>query len=76
MNVTTTQTDKTSDRYRFQDSPEVLIQSAQKTTNNYWDNWFATYDRLISELRAKQETLYWQHWFNLYSQKLDLLLHT
>jgi ferredoxin len=39
-------------------------------------NWFATYDRLTSRLKAKKETKYWQHWFNTYSQKLDLLLHT
>ncbi len=53
-----------------------LIKSAQTTTANYWDNWFATYENLKSRLRAKKETRYWQHWFNTYSQKLDLLLHT
>ncbi len=53
-----------------------LIKSAQKTTNNYWDNWFATYQYLIYRLRAKKETKYWRYWFNTYSQKLDLLIHT
>ncbi len=53
-----------------------LIKSARTTSTNYWDNWFTTYDRLISRLRAKQETQYWRHWFDTYSQKLDLLLHT
>ncbi len=53
-----------------------LIQSTQKTTRNYWDNWFATYERLTSKFRNKEETQYWQNWFNSYSQKLDLLLHT
>ncbi len=53
-----------------------LIKSAQTTTSNYWDNWFATYERLTSRLKAKKETKYWQDWFNTYSQKLDLLLHT
>ncbi len=53
-----------------------LIKSAQTTTNNYWDNWFVTYNRLTSRLRAKKETLYWQHWFDTYSQKLNLLPHT
>ncbi|MGV2830932.1 4Fe-4S binding protein [Myxosarcina sp. GI1(2024)] len=53
-----------------------LIKSSRATTNNYWDNWFATYDRLISRLKAKRETKHWQHWFDTYSQKLDILLHT
>ena len=38
--------------------------------------WFATYDRLTSRLKAKQENQSWQRWFDTYSQKLDLLLHT
>jgi Fe-S-cluster-containing hydrogenase component 2 len=50
-----------------------LIKSSQKTTNNYWDNWFVTYDRLISGLKAKKETRYWQRWFETYSRKLELL---
>ena len=53
-----------------------LIRSAQTTTSNYWDNWFATYDRLTSRLKTKQENQYWQHWFDAYSQKLDTLIHT
>ncbi|MGF1480528.1 MAG: 4Fe-4S binding protein [Cyanophyceae cyanobacterium] len=52
-----------------------LIQSAKTTTANYWENWFATYDRLTSRMKAKQETQYWQRWFKTYSQKLDLLLN-
>ena len=52
----------------------TLIKSAQLTTNNYWDNWFATYARLTSRLQAKHETKYWQHWFNSYSEKLEHLL--
>ena len=51
-----------------------LIKSTQTNSNNYWDNWFAIYDRLISRLKAKQETQYWQHWFNTYSQKLEQLV--
>lgn len=53
-----------------------LIKLSQTTTNNYWDNWFVTYDRLISGLKAKKETRYWQRWFNTYSRKLELLLDT
>lgn len=48
-----------------------LIKSAKVATANYWDNWFATYDRLISRLQGDQENQYWQHWFDIYSQKLE-----
>ena len=51
-----------------------LIKSAQTTTSNYWDNWFATYESLTSRLKAKQETKYWQHWFDNYSHKLEQLI--
>ena len=51
-----------------------LIKSAKDTTNNYWDNWFATYNLLTSRLKAKKETSYWQHWFDSYSQKLEHLV--
>lgn len=53
-----------------------LIKSVQETTNNYWDNWFTTYERLIIRLKAKKETRYWQNWFDLYAQKIDHLIHT
>lgn len=53
-----------------------LIKSAQVTTANYWDNWFATYNRLTSRLKAQQENQYWQDWFDAYSQKLDTLIHS
>lgn len=51
-----------------------LIKSAATNTSNYWDNWFATYNSLLSRVRNKQETQYWQHWFNTYSQKLSSLV--
>lgn len=57
-------------------SPTIssLIQATTSATNNYWDNWFATYNRLTSKLKSKQETQYWQHWFDIYSQKLERLV--
>ena len=51
-----------------------LIKSAKVATANYWDNWFATYDLLVSRLKNKQEDRYWQRWFNTYSQKLEKLV--
>jgi ferredoxin len=53
-----------------------LIKSVKTTSDNYWDNWFATYARLTSRLKTKQETQGWQRWFDTYSQKVNLLLHT
>lgn len=52
----------------------TLIKVAQVNSNNYWHNWFVTYNRLTSRLKAKQESKYWQHWFDTYSQKLANLV--
>ncbi|MFW6357617.1 MAG: DUF362 domain-containing protein [Chroococcales cyanobacterium] len=51
-----------------------LIASVKTTSDNYWDNWFATYSRLTSRLKAKQETNHWQSWFDTYSHKLESLV--
>jgi hypothetical protein len=51
-----------------------LIESAKVATANYWDNWFATYDLLVSRLQDRQKDQYWQRWFDTYSQKLEKLV--
>jgi hypothetical protein len=53
--------------------PRSLAISA---TGDYWDNWFRTYDRLISRLKANSPSDAWQHWFDTYSQALAKQLHT
>lgn len=40
-----------------------------KVTNDYWENWFNTYNRLIAKLTKKSD--YWDNWYNLYSQKFS-----
>jgi hypothetical protein len=38
-----------------------------KQPNDYWESWFATYDKLIAKLTNQQD--YWDRWFDCYSQK-------
>jgi Fe-S-cluster-containing dehydrogenase component len=47
-----------------------------KPANEYWDNWFVTYNKLVSEFKTKQISEYWQHWFDNYSQALSQQLKT
>ena len=51
-----------------------LIQATKENNASYWDNWFSTYNRLTTRLKAQQETQYWQNWFDIYSQKLEKLV--
>lgn len=43
--------------------------------DDYWDNWFITYNALISRLQANSQSEYWQRWFDRYSQALSRQLH-
>ncbi len=47
-----------------------------KSSTDYWDNWFDTYDCLISRLNVNQTSHYWQGWFETYSQALAKQLQT
>jgi ferredoxin len=38
-----------------------------KVPSDYWEGWFAHYNRVIAKLTKKQD--YWERWFNCYSQK-------
>lgn len=40
------------------------------TATNYWDSWFARYERRISQLKTAQQPDYWQGWFDAYAQRL------
>ncbi|WP_088891460.1 4Fe-4S binding protein [Leptolyngbya ohadii] len=47
-------------------------------SNRYWDSWFDTYNRLVSQLtqnssETEQPIDYWQRWFNTYSQTISNL---
>ncbi|NET02523.1 MAG: 4Fe-4S dicluster domain-containing protein [Sphaerospermopsis sp. SIO1G2] len=37
--------------------------------SDYWEMWFATYNRIMAKLTNKQD--YWERWYNIYSQKLS-----
>ncbi|QZZ18657.1 4Fe-4S binding protein [Leptothermofonsia sichuanensis E412] len=49
---------------------------AGNASSDYWDNWFTTYEFLISRLKGSQQTAGWQRWFEIYSQALSRQLHT
>ncbi|MEB3294890.1 MAG: 4Fe-4S binding protein [Synechococcales bacterium] len=67
--------------------PQVLSKNVLNMTdaNDYWERWFETYNRLISRLKANQQTTtqqnanqqseYWQQWFDRYSQALSRQLN-
>ncbi|MGK7925254.1 MAG: hypothetical protein AB4290_08405 [Spirulina sp.] len=41
--------------------------------NLYWDEWFATYNRLQTRLQNKTQA-YWHQWFDFYAQELRTLV--
>ncbi|NJR62492.1 MAG: 4Fe-4S binding protein [Cyanobacteria bacterium CRU_2_1] len=47
-----------------------------KPSGDYWDDWFNTYNRLVSRLKTNQPSDYWQRWFDTYSQALSKQLQT
>lgn len=52
--------------------PSLAVQPA----GDYWNTWFTTYNRLVSQLKAPPAADYWQHWFDTYSQAVSKQLHT
>ncbi|QOV22345.1 DUF362 domain-containing protein [Anabaenopsis elenkinii] len=40
-----------------------------KQPHDYWESWFANYNRSLAKLTKKQD--YWERWFNYYSQKFS-----
>jgi lysophospholipase L1-like esterase len=42
-----------------------------ETPTDYWDKWFTTYNRLMSQLNQEKPAEYWYQWFDSYSQKLS-----
>ena len=41
---------------------------------DYWKQWFFTYNRLVTRLQTPQQVHYWESWFNTYSQEVFALL--
>ena len=45
-----------------------------RQSQDYWEQWFATYNSLISKLHESKRTAYWQRWFDTYAQELSKVL--
>ena len=43
-------------------------------TEDYWENWFSRYERLVKNLKNGEKTHYWETWFDTYSEKLSSLI--
>jgi len=41
---------------------------------DYWERWFATYDRAVSHLHQTHPTDYWGRWFGRYAKRLSRLV--
>jgi ferredoxin len=42
---------------------------------DYWDWWFATYNRHLDRLKGTASEDYWERWSEVYSQKISALIH-
>jgi ferredoxin len=42
-----------------------------KQPQDYWESWFASYNRSLAKLTNKQKQDYWERWFECYSQKFS-----
>ncbi len=40
-----------------------------KEPSDYWESWFANYNRVVGKLTKKQD--YWERWYNAYSEKFS-----
>ncbi|WAL58417.1 4Fe-4S binding protein [Thermocoleostomius sinensis] len=45
-------------------------------SEEYWQQWFATYTALIARLHRTKNSNYWSNWFDRYAQTLSRLLQT
>lgn len=48
----------------------VEMTSASEPSSDYWESWFAAYNRMVARLKANQQSDYWRHWFDSYSEVL------
>ncbi|MEA5620130.1 4Fe-4S binding protein [Cronbergia sp. UHCC 0137] len=45
------------------------VHGCVKQPGDYWEGWFANYNRVLAKLTNKQD--YWERWRNTYSQKFS-----
>ncbi|MBE9182293.1 4Fe-4S binding protein [Oculatella sp. LEGE 06141] len=43
-------------------------------SQDYWEQWFTTYNRMISRLHGVKHSEYWNDWFDGYAQRISNLL--
>jgi Pyruvate/2-oxoacid:ferredoxin oxidoreductase delta subunit len=53
----------------------VALSSSSESSPDYWESWFATYNRLIARLNntKQQQSGYWQNWFDTYAKAVSHL---
>ena len=49
----------------------VELTSLAENSSDYWESWFATYNRMVTQLKANKESDYWRHWFDSYAEILS-----
>lgn len=52
----------------------VFNQPTLLGSGDYWERWFATYNRMIERLHQAKQAAYWENWFDMYSQKVSTLM--
>ncbi|WP_168186307.1 hypothetical protein [Hydrocoleum sp. CS-953] len=52
-------------------SKYYACQAIASAAANYWDAWFVTYNKLVSQINEAKQGNYWLKWFELYSQRLS-----
>lgn len=55
-------------------STTAFSQSVLVDTTGYWEQWFETYNCMVTRLRQTKHVGYWENWFDVYSQKISQLL--
>lgn len=51
--------------------PSTDGELSNTASGEYWEKWFANYNRLVSRLRGTTQSSYWQRWFDVYAQELS-----
>ena len=49
------------------------IEAIAASATDYWDNWFATYTRVVGRLNQGTSPKYWNRWFDRYAAVLKRL---
>lgn len=50
--------------------------AASEHSSDYWESWFATYNRMVARLKANKQSDYWRNWFDSYASALSKQLQS